>query len=128
MTLLRLPGASGRLNTLRLVLDIGRSIDGRVEGFVQPAGAQAPTPLSGVLELVATLEELLVVSEGRPWARQCFRRRTRPHRALGRSTEVPGFRKPLWRVTNPGLNVCRRCAGNLPAVLRALGPALLRGR
>jgi hypothetical protein len=51
---------------LRLVLDIGRSIDGRVEGFVQPVEAQAPTPFSGVLELVATVEELLLVNEGPP--------------------------------------------------------------
>ena len=51
---------------MRLVLDIGRSIDGRVEGFFQPVGAQAPMPFSGVLELVATVEELLLVGEGPP--------------------------------------------------------------
>ena len=48
---------------MRLVLDIGRSIDGRIEGFVQPVEAQAPTPFSGVLELVATVEELLLVND-----------------------------------------------------------------
>jgi len=48
---------------LRLVLDIDRSIDGRLEGFVQLVGAQAPKPFSGVLELVATVEELLLDSD-----------------------------------------------------------------
>jgi hypothetical protein len=54
------------LNALRLVLDIDQSADGRVEGFVQPVGAQAPTPFSGVLELVAAVEGLLLVGNGPP--------------------------------------------------------------
>jgi len=49
---------------LRLVLDIDEPADGRMEGSVQPAGAQGARPFSGLLELLATIEELLLVSEG----------------------------------------------------------------
>ena len=51
---------------MRLVLDIDQSPEGRIEGSVGPVGAQAPTPFSGVLELVATVEELVLVSSGPP--------------------------------------------------------------
>jgi hypothetical protein len=49
---------------MRLVLDIDRSADGRVEGFVHPVGAQAAMPFSGLLELLGALEELLLAVEG----------------------------------------------------------------
>ena len=61
------PTASSKregLNALRLVLDIDRSADGRVEGFVHPVGAQAAMPFSGLLELLGALEELLLPDEG----------------------------------------------------------------
>jgi len=54
------------LNALQLVLEIGQSADGKVEGFVRPVGAQVPTPFSGVLELVATVEGLVLASSGPP--------------------------------------------------------------
>ena len=44
---------------MRLVLDIDRSADGRVEGSVHPGGAKGSVPFSGLLELLGTLEELL---------------------------------------------------------------------
>jgi hypothetical protein len=53
---------------LRLVLDIDRSADGRVEGFAHPVGAPAAMPFSGLLELLGTLEELLLPKEGGPGA------------------------------------------------------------
>jgi len=56
------------LNALRLVLDIDRSADGRVEGFVHAVGAQAAMPFSGLLELLGALEELLLPDEGAPRA------------------------------------------------------------
>ena len=49
---------------MRLVLDIDEPADGRMAGFVQPAGAQGAMPFSGLLELLATIEELLLVGEG----------------------------------------------------------------
>ena len=52
------------LNALRLVLDIDRSADGRVEGSAHPVGAPAAMPFSGWLELLGTLEELLLPKEG----------------------------------------------------------------
>ena len=55
---------------MRLVLDIDRSADGRVEGFVHPVGAQAAMPFSGLLELLGALEELLLPDEGAPRADQ----------------------------------------------------------
>ena len=48
---------------MRLVLDIDRAADGRVEGFVHRARAKAAIPFSGLLELVSTLEELLPADE-----------------------------------------------------------------
>jgi hypothetical protein len=51
---------------MRLVLDIDRSADGRVEGSVHPVGAPAAVPFSGLLELLGTLEELLLPKEGGP--------------------------------------------------------------
>ena len=55
---------------MRLVVDIDRSADGRVEGFVHPVGVQAPMPFSGLLELLGALEELLFPDEGAPRADQ----------------------------------------------------------
>jgi len=55
---------------LRLVLDIDRSADGRVEGSVHPVAAQAAMPFSGLLELLGALEELLSLDEGAPRADQ----------------------------------------------------------
>ena len=43
---------------MRLVLDIDRSADGRMEGLVHPAGARLAMPFSGVLELLGIVEEL----------------------------------------------------------------------
>ena len=61
------------LNVLRLVLDIDRSADGRVEGFVHPVGAQAAMPFSGLLELLGALEELLLPDEGAQRANEATR-------------------------------------------------------
>jgi len=55
---------------LRLVLDIDRSADGRVEGSLQPVEGQESFPFSGLLELLATLEELLLVVGAAPEADQ----------------------------------------------------------
>ena len=48
------------LNPMRLVLDIERSADGRPEGSLRPGEGQEAFPFSGVLEFIATLEELLL--------------------------------------------------------------------
>jgi hypothetical protein len=65
------------MNALQLVLDIDRSADGRVEGSVQPVGAQAAMPFSGLLELLGALEELLFPDEGAPRAGQATGREDR---------------------------------------------------
>jgi hypothetical protein len=43
--------------TIRLLLDINRNQDGRIEGRIRAQGADAWTPFSGVLELLKALEE-----------------------------------------------------------------------
>jgi hypothetical protein len=53
---------------LRLVLDIDRSADGRVEGFVRAAGTRAAMRFSGLLELLGAVEELLFADEVVPEA------------------------------------------------------------
>ena len=65
------PTASSKreeLNALRLVLDIDRSADGRVEGFVHLVELRAAMPFSGLLELLGALEELLLPDEEAPRA------------------------------------------------------------
>jgi len=74
---------------LRLVLDIDRSADGRVEGFVHPGGAQAAMPFSGLLELLGALEELLLPDEGAQRANEATGRENRAGRWQGSSLEVP---------------------------------------
>ena len=43
--------------TIRLLLDINPTPDGRIEGRIRTDGADAWTPFSGVLELLKALEE-----------------------------------------------------------------------
>jgi hypothetical protein len=43
--------------TIRLLLDIDRTPDGRLEGRIRTDGAAAWTHFSGVLELLKVLEE-----------------------------------------------------------------------
>jgi hypothetical protein len=43
--------------TIRLLLEIKRTNDGRLEGRMSADGTDAWTPFSGVLELLKTLEE-----------------------------------------------------------------------
>jgi hypothetical protein len=43
--------------TIRLLLDISRTPDGRLEGRIRADGTDAWTPFSGVLELLKTLEQ-----------------------------------------------------------------------
>jgi hypothetical protein len=43
--------------TIRLLLVINRTPDGRLEGRMRAAGTDAWKPFSGVLELLKTLEE-----------------------------------------------------------------------
>jgi hypothetical protein len=43
--------------TIRLLLVINRTPDGRLEGRIRTAGTDAWKPFSGVLELLKTLEE-----------------------------------------------------------------------
>jgi hypothetical protein len=43
--------------TIRLLLDINRTPDGRLEGRISADGTDAWKPFSGVLELLKTLEE-----------------------------------------------------------------------
>jgi hypothetical protein len=43
--------------TIRLLLDINRTPDGRVEGQIRAHGAGTWKPFSGVLELLKVLEE-----------------------------------------------------------------------
>ena len=74
---------------MRLVLDIDRSADGRVEGFVHPVGAQAPMPFSGLLELLGALEELLFPDEGRQGPTKPQGEKIVPATRRRRSLEVP---------------------------------------
>jgi hypothetical protein len=43
--------------TIRLLLDIQRTPDGRLEGRIRATGTDAWRPFSGVLELLKALEE-----------------------------------------------------------------------
>jgi hypothetical protein len=43
--------------TIRLLLDIDRTPDGRLEGRIRAEGTDAWRPFSGVLELLKALEE-----------------------------------------------------------------------
>jgi hypothetical protein len=43
--------------TLRLLLEVDRAPDGRLEGRISTDGADAWSPFSGVLELLKVLEE-----------------------------------------------------------------------
>jgi hypothetical protein len=43
--------------TIRLLLDIDRTPDGRLEGRIRAKGTDAWKPFSGVLELLKALEE-----------------------------------------------------------------------
>jgi hypothetical protein len=43
--------------TIRLLLDINRTADGRLEGRIRADGTNAWKPFSGVLELLKVLEE-----------------------------------------------------------------------
>jgi hypothetical protein len=43
--------------TIRLLLDIDRAPDGRLEGRIRAEGTDAWRPFSGVLELLKALEE-----------------------------------------------------------------------
>jgi hypothetical protein len=43
--------------TIRLLLDIDRTLDGRLEGRMRAEGTDAWRPFSGVLELLKALEE-----------------------------------------------------------------------
>jgi hypothetical protein len=43
--------------TIRLLLDIKRTVDGRFEGRIRAAGTDVWKPFSGVLELLKALEE-----------------------------------------------------------------------
>jgi len=44
--------------TIRLLLDISRTPDGRFEGRIRADGADAWEPFSGVLELLKALEDI----------------------------------------------------------------------
>jgi hypothetical protein len=44
---------------VRLVVEIVRSSDGRLEGRARPDGSQVSTAFSGVLELLKVLEDLV---------------------------------------------------------------------
>ena len=44
-------------HTIRLLLDISRTPDGRLEGRIRAEGTDAWRPFSGVLELLKALEE-----------------------------------------------------------------------
>jgi hypothetical protein len=43
--------------TIRLLLDLSRAPDGRLEGRIRADGTDAWKPFSGVLELLKTIEE-----------------------------------------------------------------------
>jgi hypothetical protein len=43
--------------TTRLLLDLSRTVDGRLEGRIRADGTDAWKPFSGVLELLKVLEE-----------------------------------------------------------------------
>ena len=44
---------------MRLIVEIDRTPDGRIEGRVRPDASQPWRPFSGVLELLKVLEDLL---------------------------------------------------------------------
>jgi hypothetical protein len=46
-----------RRQTIRLLLDIDRTPDGRIEGQIRAKGSDSWRPFSGVLELLKALEE-----------------------------------------------------------------------
>jgi hypothetical protein len=46
--------------TIRLLLDINRSADGRLEGQIRAGGTGTWKPFSGVLELLKVLEETYI--------------------------------------------------------------------
>jgi hypothetical protein len=46
--------------TIRLLLDINRTADGRLEGQIRAGGAGTWKPFSGVLELLKVLEETYI--------------------------------------------------------------------
>jgi len=46
--------------TIRLLLDINRTPDGRLEGQIRAHGTGTWKPFSGVLELLKTLEETYI--------------------------------------------------------------------
>jgi hypothetical protein len=46
--------------TIRLLLDINRTADGRLEGQIRADGTGNWTPFSGVLELLKVLEETYI--------------------------------------------------------------------
>jgi hypothetical protein len=46
--------------TIRLLLDINRTTDGRFEGRIRADGTAAWKPFSGVLELLKALEETCI--------------------------------------------------------------------
>lgn len=43
---------------MKLIIDLDQDPDGRLAGSVAPPGDPVPRPFSGVMELVARLEEL----------------------------------------------------------------------
>ncbi|HXW78451.1 MAG TPA: hypothetical protein VEJ84_03080 [Acidimicrobiales bacterium] len=47
---------------MRLVVDISRTADGRIEGQAQAPGGPA-VPFSGLLELLRTIEDALATAE-----------------------------------------------------------------
>jgi hypothetical protein len=46
--------------TIRLLLDINRTLDGRLEGQIRADGTGTWKPFSGVLELLKVLEETYI--------------------------------------------------------------------
>jgi hypothetical protein len=46
--------------TIRLLLDINRTADGRLEGQIRARGTGTRKPFSGVLELLKALEETYI--------------------------------------------------------------------
>ena len=52
---------------MRLIVEIDRTPDGRIEGRIRPDAAQPWRPFSGVLELLKELQDVLDVrTSGRP--------------------------------------------------------------
>jgi hypothetical protein len=50
--------------TIRLLLDISRTLDGRLEGRIRADGTDTWKPFSGVLELLKVLEEAYLEISG----------------------------------------------------------------